>query len=219
MTLAHLLNTCPACGAEESLDALVMRMIDDDQVRRLIADVLTVSLALGSLTLRYLRLHKPAKQRMRLERVHAVLGELLPDMQRHAITHKGRDWAVSTETWKLGLQAVFEAAAKNTLTLPLTGNAYLYETLMRLVDKAEGAAERDAQAKVKQGVRSYADAPGPAATTAAVAVPPPRPLPVALVAPPPPPSRYAQQVAAQNAARQAQQSRPAATDQAPNNHD
>jgi len=217
MTLAQLTNTCPACGAEESLDALIMRMVDDDQVRRLIADILTVSLALGSLALRYLRLHKPAKQKLRMERVAAVLGELLPDVQRHAITRKGREWAVPVESWKLGFQAVFEAAEKGTLKAPLDGNAYLYEVLMRMADKAEAEAERGAEAKRRQQGRSYSDSdntggggqakavasvlPGAAASTPATPANPTAPRP--LTAPPAGPSLYARQVAAQNAARQA----------------
>ena len=71
MTAAQLLHTCPVCGAEESLESLMARMVDDDQVRRLISDVLTCSLQLGSLTLRYLRLHKPPKHRLRLEMTQA----------------------------------------------------------------------------------------------------------------------------------------------------
>jgi hypothetical protein len=55
MSIATLTNTCPSCGAEESLDAVILRMIDDDQVRRLIASVLTTSLPLGGLLVRYLR--------------------------------------------------------------------------------------------------------------------------------------------------------------------
>lgn len=42
-----LLNTCQVCGAEESLDAMLARMIDDGEVRRLIADVVTRSMVLG----------------------------------------------------------------------------------------------------------------------------------------------------------------------------
>lgn len=108
MTLAQLTNTCPACGAEESLDALLARMVDDDQVRRLIAEVITRSLPLGGQVTRYLRLHKPPKQRLRMNRVAALLGELLPDIERQQITRKGRDWEAPLEAWKAALDAVFE---------------------------------------------------------------------------------------------------------------
>ena len=93
MSTATLTNTCSVCGAEESLDGLLLRMIDDDQVRRLIADVLTASLPLGGLVVRYLRLHKPAKQKLRMSIVGKLLAELVPDLQRNVIERTGRSWA------------------------------------------------------------------------------------------------------------------------------
>lgn len=158
MSIAALTNTCPSCGAEESLDALLMRMIDDDQVRRLIADVLTASLPLGGLLVRYLRLHKPLKQRLRMDKCAKLLEELVPDIQRTAIQRNGRMWAVSGDSWKGALQAVFDAQARGTLNLPLEGNGYLYATLMRMADRTEAAQERDTEAGRKHG------APGAAVT-------------------------------------------------------
>lgn len=147
MSAANLTHTCAACGAEESLDALLLRMIDDDQVRRLIADVLTTSLPLGGLLVRYLRLHKPLKQKLRMDKCATLLAELVPDIQRTAIQRNGRTWAVSFDSWKAALQAVFDAATKGTLTLTLQGNGYLYATLMRMADKAEGQQERQTEAE------------------------------------------------------------------------
>jgi hypothetical protein len=146
MTLATLTNTCPSCGAEESLDAVIMRMIDDDQVRHLIASVLTTSLPLGGLVVRYLRLHKPIKQRLRMDKCAKLLAELVPDIQRTAIERNGRIWAVGLEGWKAAFQAVFDAQTKGSLTLPLEGNGYLYATLMRMADKTEGQQERQTEA-------------------------------------------------------------------------
>lgn len=165
--VADMVNTCAVCGAEESLEALIYRMIDDDTTRRLIADVMTKSLPLGGLVLRYLRLHKPAKQKLRLDKVAKVLGELLGDMQRGAIERKGRSWSIDTEGWKLALEAVFTAQTKGTITLPLDGNAYLYEVVMRLSDKAEGEAEKAAQSSSRgrghtTGAQSIADLAGAA---------------------------------------------------------
>ncbi len=147
MSIAHLTHTCPVCGAEQSLDVVVAGLVDDETTRRLVADVLTCSLQLGGLTLRYLRLHKPPKHRLRLERVRQLLAELVPDMQRRAINRKGRDWAVPLDAWKAGLEDVFDQADKGSLTLPLEGNAYLYEVLLRRADRTEGQAERDAEAQ------------------------------------------------------------------------
>lgn len=206
MSIAALTHTCPVCGAEQSLDAVVAGLVDDETTRRLIADVLTCSLALGSLTLRYLRLHKPPKHRLRLERVRLLLAELVPDMQRHAITRKGRDWAVPLDAWKAGLEDVFDQADKGSLTLPLEGNAYLYEVLLRRADRAEGAAERETEATRRsraheggaKGVSQLLDGLASAHEAAA-----PKP-PVVLTTPPPgydKPSATALRIRAENEAR------------------
>jgi hypothetical protein len=174
--LDALVNTCAVCGAEESLDALIHRMIDDEQVRRLIADIMTTSLPLGGLVLRYLRLHKPAKQKLRMDKVAKILHELLGDMQRNCIERKGREWHIDKEGWKLALEAVFAAELKGSLTLPLDGNAYLYEVIMRLSDKAEGEAEKVAQTSNRgrghtAGAQSISDLVGAATTPSLRATP------------------------------------------------
>ena len=150
MSAAELLNTCPVCGAEESLDALLLRMIDDDQVRRLIAEVVELSLPLGGLVVRYLRLHKPPKQRLRMKRVHELLTELITDMRRGEIQRKGRCWPAPAEAWKAGFAAVFEAVEHGTLRPPLQGNGYLYQVMTNLADKLEGEAERINEANRRQ---------------------------------------------------------------------
>lgn len=145
MTTPAFVNTCTVCGAEESLDALLHRMIDDDQVRRLIAQVISDSLPLGALVLRYLRLHKPAKQRLRMKIVAQLLAELVPDMQRRRIERAGRSWVCDGDGWKAALQAVFDAQDKGTLGLPLQGNGYLYQVLMNMADKTEAVLEKQTE--------------------------------------------------------------------------
>lgn len=134
-------NVCPSCGAEESLDALILRMIDDDTARRLIHDTLKLSLPLGAQLMRYIRLHKPPKQRLRMSRLQELLTELVTDMQRSVIERHGRAWAVSIDDWRGGFDAVFQAVEKGTLQLPLQGNGYLYQVLTRKADQAESAQE------------------------------------------------------------------------------
>ncbi len=185
--LDSLTNTCAVCGAEESLDALIHRMIDDEQVRRLIADIMTTSLPLGGLVLRYLRLQKPAKQKLRMDKVAKILHELLGDMQRNCIERKGREWHIDKEGWKLALEAVFAAELKGSLTLPLDGNAYLYEVIMRLSDKAESEAEKAAQTSSRGrayqgGAKSIAELADAALTSPSEAMAAPATKPV--IAPP-----------------------------------
>jgi len=154
-----LINTCQVCGAEESLDGLLLRMIEDDTVRRLIGDVITKSFPLGGLVVRYLRLHKPEKQKLRMGTVGKLLMELVPDVQRAAIERNGRMWAVSEAQWQAAFQAVFDQAGKGTVVLPLQGNGYLYSVLMRLADRAEAKQEVQTEAERRHGPKHTASMP------------------------------------------------------------
>jgi len=154
VSAANLINACPVCGAEESLDALLMRMIDDAEARGLIADVIALSLPLGKDVLRYLRLHKPAKQRLRMATARKVLAELVPDIQRVSNERKGRIWAVSGDSWKAAFQIVFDQADRGALTLPLEGNGYLYGVLAKLADRQEADIEQQREQDRRQRVHS-----------------------------------------------------------------
>ena len=141
MTSAQLVNTCPVCGAEESLDAMLHRMIQDDEARRLIYEVMTRSFVLGGHVARYLRLHKPAKHRLSMAKARTVLAELVPAVTG-SFTRKGREWQLGRDGWDAAFAAVFRQAESGALQLPLSGNAYLFEVAMQLADKAEAAAEK-----------------------------------------------------------------------------
>ncbi|MDO5289331.1 MAG: hypothetical protein Q4F13_06815 [Pseudomonadota bacterium] len=131
-----MLTRCPNCGASASLDALVAHQA----LRQALADVLAL-LPAGGLLLRYLGLFRPAQRELRPERAARLLRELLPDMQRGAITRRGREWPAAPQLWQTALDAVLDAAAKGSLQPPLQDHGYLYEVLMRLSDKQEAGQE------------------------------------------------------------------------------
>ncbi len=137
--------TCGSCGAEESMDSVLMRMVDDDAVRQLVRDLLCSHYSVGGTVLRYLRLFKPAKHKLGMPKVRAVLAELVPDISRGYIERKGRTWQVGQPQWTAAFAAVFAAVDKGTLKTPLPGNAYLYEVLTRQADASEGQAEAKAE--------------------------------------------------------------------------
>lgn len=177
MSIAHLTNVCPVCGAEESLDALLLRMVADENVRLLVAELLTKALPLGDLVVRYLRLHTPPKQRLRLATVRKLLAELVPDVQRVAIERKGRVWAVSPEAWKAAFHAVFEAAERGKITLPLEGNAYLYGVVVRIADRKEGEAEQQREQDRRHRPYEQAAEAAPPSTAPAYRAPEPEKKP------------------------------------------
>ena len=127
---------CPNCGAGMSLDALVSHQ----ELRQLLATALR-GLPCGDDLLRYLGLFRPPKRELRPERAARLLREVLADVQRGAVTRRGRDWSAPPELWQAALQAVLDAAAKGSLQTPLTDHAYLHEVLMRLAHlRGRGAA-------------------------------------------------------------------------------
>lgn len=223
--------TCPACRAEADLDAIIYAAVDDAEARRLVEYLLkTYQPTLGADTLRYLRMHTPAKQRLTWARVRKVLGELVEAMRGRKITRAGRDWAVSVDDWAAAYKAVFEAHEKGTLVLPLKDNAYLYAILVRMVDKTEAIAEARAEHDKRHGLRadvagargqavSVADAlAGALAGAPQSAAPAPRPAPAANASAAPAAETPAtkamrEQIARAQARRQRLLARPDATDQ------
>lgn len=139
---------CPACGAEMSLDVL----LSNEALRLAMVDLVKISLPLGALAMRYVGLFRPAKNRMSPDRMAKLMGQLVPDMQRGAITHKGRDWAMPLDGWRAGLEAMLEKAAAGKLTLPLDNHAYLYTVLVGLADKVEATEERAVETTREQRV-------------------------------------------------------------------
>ncbi len=180
--------SCASCGAEESLDTLIYRVIDDDTARRLIHDTLKLSLPLGAQLMRYIRLHKPPKQKLRMARLQELLKELVSDMQRSVIERHGRAWSVSIDDWRGGFDAVFAAVDKGTLRLPLQGNGYLYQVLTRQADEAEAAQESQREQDRRNAGRAHSSAAptnvGDLLAAASAAAPSPVPRPAAPAAAP-----------------------------------
>lgn len=139
--MSILVNTCPTCGAEESIDSVIFRVIDDEEVRGLVNDVLQRSFALGGTLIRYVRLFKPPKHQLNWVRVRKALAELVPDIQRGSIERNGAVITVSTDLWLAAFSATFDATSKGTLRLPLAHNGYVYGALVNLAEKAAAKAE------------------------------------------------------------------------------
>lgn len=139
--MSIFVNTCPTCGAEESIDSVIFRVIDDEEVRGLVNDVLQRSFALGGTLIRYMRLFKPPKHQLNWARVRKALAELVPDIQRGSIERNGTIVAVSTDLWLAAFNATFDATTKGTLRMPLAHNGYVYGALFNLAEKAAAKAE------------------------------------------------------------------------------
>jgi hypothetical protein len=130
---------CPSCNAEMDLDVLLAH----EEGRHVLAQLLQLGVPMGALLVRYVGLFRPGKRALSMSRTLSLLAELWPDMQRQAITRKGREWPTTPGLWQQAIEQVLAARDKGNLTLPLTSHGYLFEVLLGLVDKAEGQAERE----------------------------------------------------------------------------
>lgn len=139
--------SCPACGAELDMAVLFAHQADHQALARLIA----VSVPLGARVMQYIGLHTPAKQRLTAAKKIKLLMQLLPDLERQAITRNGREWAVPLALWAQAIDGMLATRDAGRLDLPLKGHGYLYAVLQGLADKAEAAQERQAEADKRTG--------------------------------------------------------------------
>ena len=140
---------CPACGTELTLEHLVGHLDDEQAFARLVA----LSVPMAHLVVRYIGLFTPEKQRLTLRKKVRLIQQLLPDLQRQAITHKGREWAAPPENWAKGIEQMLAARAAGRLDLPMTGHGYLYAVLAGMADKVEAQAEQQREAERRTGPR------------------------------------------------------------------
>lgn len=134
---------CPSCHAE--LD--VALCLQHEASRRAVARLAAISLPFGALTLRYMALFKPASRALSIDRMVRLVDELLPDIERRAITRNGREWAADLDTWRAGLNVVLGMQEANRLQLPLRDHGLLYQVMANLVDKDERGREADREAE------------------------------------------------------------------------
>lgn len=148
--------SCPVCGAELDLAALFAHETDQRALARLAA----VSIPLGARVLQYVALFQPPKQRLTAAKKIKLLLQLLPDLERRAITHKGRDWPAPLSAWAQAIDQMLAARDLQRLELPMKGHGYLYAILSGMADKHEAAAEQTREAERRGAGRAHtSDAP------------------------------------------------------------
>lgn len=136
---------CPWCHYEVPLIAL----FNDAEARAAFRALAELSMPLGARITRYVSLFGTARQRVTTRGELLLIAQLLPDLQRRVITHKGRDWNAPLKVWDEAFEEVFSARDSGALELPLTSHGYLYAVIQRLSDRAEAQAE----AKAEKGKR------------------------------------------------------------------
>ena len=108
--------SCPACGMDITLDALLVH----DEARRAIALAMNVSPAVARRLMKYLGLFRPPSRQLTMDRLAALLDELLPMIEAGAIERRGRRWiGLRPEDWCAALDVVLEHRDAGRLKLPL----------------------------------------------------------------------------------------------------
>lgn len=155
--------SCPTCGSE--LDLAVLFAHEQDQ--RALARLASVSIPLGARVLQYLALFTPPKQRLTSAKKIKLILQLLPDLERQAITHKGRDWEAPLAAWAQAIDQMLAARDAQRLELPMKGHGYLFAILAGMADKHEASAEQQREQQLRTGPRA-ATTNGPASVAALV---------------------------------------------------
>lgn len=119
-------------------------LLAHDDSRQALARLVALSVPLGRLVLQYLRLFKPGTRAMSHGRTVKLVEELLPDLERGAVTHRGREWRAPIDVWQAAIEQML--AQRDKLVLPMKSHGYLVEIVVGLADKAEAAQERDREA-------------------------------------------------------------------------
>lgn len=140
---------CPTCGAEFDLSVAFAQEID----QRALARLATVSIPLGARVLQYVALFTPARQRLTAAKKIKLILQLLPDLERQAISHKGREWRAPLEAWAQAIDQMLAARDAQRLELPMKGHGYLYAILAGMADQHEAQAERQREAERRAGPR------------------------------------------------------------------
>ena len=95
-----------------------------EQDQRALARLASVSIPLGARVLQYLALFTPPKQRLTSAKKIKLILQLLPDLERQAITHKGRDWEAPLAAWAQAIDQMLAARDAQRLELPMKGHGY-----------------------------------------------------------------------------------------------
>lgn len=140
---------CPACGTELTIEHLLRHLDDEQAFARLVA----LSVPMAHLMVGYISLFKPEKQALTLRKKVRLIAQLLPDLRRAAITHKGREWSAPLENWARAIEQMLQARTAGRLELPMTGHGYLYAILAGMADKVEATAELQREADLRHGFR------------------------------------------------------------------
>lgn len=144
---------CPCCQSEFPIEAGWL----DGDAKRLAMLLARAEPALGRAVVGYLRLHRPAKQSLRLTRAAKLAEEVLALASAGEVCRGGLCRPCTSATWVAAIEQMLDGRAK--LRLPLSGHGYLTEVAYSLADQADAIAERQREQHLREGRRPAAPVP------------------------------------------------------------
>jgi len=116
---------CPCCGASFSLEVLVAH----EGARDALKNVFLLSGELGTETIRYLALFRPAERDLSMDRLARLLSQVIPDMRAGTITRRGQVFDAPPAAWVWAMRQALSARETGRLKTPLNSHGWLYEAI------------------------------------------------------------------------------------------
>ena len=129
-----MLTKCPNCGAQNSLDTLIVC----DEATDALAKAFALSGDLGRSLLRYFGLFRPAKSSLSFARVAKLLDELLPSVHAQRIERNQQVFDAPVEAWVWAISEMIKVRDAGQLKLPLKSHGYLFEVIANYVPTNTG---------------------------------------------------------------------------------
>lgn len=144
---------CPSCYAVFSLETAVAL----DAARAALSTALQMPAPLSGLIAQYLGMFRSAGRVLAFDRAERLMAELLPMLTEQRVERAGNARVCPLPIWQQALERMVEHRAAGKLELPLKSHGYLLEIAFGLADKAEAAAEREAEERRRSGAHRRAE--------------------------------------------------------------
>ncbi|ENW10164.1 DUF2752 domain-containing protein [Acinetobacter pittii] len=116
---------CPACGATNSLDAL----LGHGEASKAFVASLNLVGDLATPLVKYLGMFRPQNRELTFDRTAKLLGEIAPDVNAQQIKRGHQSYPAPKAAWIWAINTMLERRDQGKLQLPLKNHGYLYEVI------------------------------------------------------------------------------------------
>ncbi len=130
---------CPACGATNSLDAL----LGHGEASKAFVASLNLVGDLATPLVKYLGMFRSQNRELTFDRTAKLLGEIAPDVNAQQIKRGHHSYPAPKAAWIWAINTMLERRDQGKLQLPLKNHGYLYEVISSFKpENAPAPAER-----------------------------------------------------------------------------